>query len=76
MSKKKAAKPKIVWAVLQNDTLVSSFSTFAKAEVSAKETIEADESADVKILEVVKAWKMVWPEEPAPEIWEFCLDGL
>ena len=73
---KKKVKPKIMWAVLQNSTLVSSFPTFAQAKDEAEKNIEADESAEVKILEVVKAWEMVWPEEPSPEIWEVGLDTL
>ena len=69
-------KPKVMWVVLQNGTLVSSFSAFSQAKDEAEKTIEADESAEVKVLEVVKAWEMNWPEDPSPEIWEVDLNTL
>ena len=79
MTKKKPVKPKAtksVWVLIKNDTLYSTHLTFPEAVDQAETEMEKDESADIKILEVVGAWEMVWPEEPMPEVCKVGLDTL
>lgn len=76
MTKLKTTKPKVIWSILRNGELVGMFLTFAKAKDRAEQAIEEDESAEVKILEIVRAWEMIWPEEPQPECDEVGLDTL
>ncbi|MCR4314344.1 MAG: hypothetical protein NUV84_03800 [Candidatus Uhrbacteria bacterium] len=75
-NKKKVVKTKAIWVVLQDDSLVSSFPTFAEAKDEVEKIKEIEEGLEVQILEVVKAWEMVLPEEPSPEIFEIGLDQL
>ncbi len=74
--KKKTIKLKTVWCVVVDDGYLCSFNTFDEAKNEAEARIEKDETAEVKILQVVQAWEIHWPEEPSPEIWEIGLDQL
>ena len=69
-------KSEIRWGVLQNNELTCSYPTFAEAQREAVAVLEVNEGDNVKIIEIVRAWKLSFPEEPAPELHEIELSKL
>lgn len=65
-----------VWVILSSDGLHSTEITFDKAKEEAKKLREYEEADEVKILEVVAAWVVDFPEEPQPEVWKMELGEM
>lgn len=57
-----------VWVIVKDNELYSVEAPFDKAKKMAIDLLEQGE--EVKILEVVAAWEVEWPEEPDPELYK------
>lgn len=74
MAKKK--EPEKVWVVVSSSGYIESFVTLLTASSQAQSYLDINESEEVYIFEVVKAWAVELPEEPYPEVNEIGFEAI
>lgn len=74
MSKKQESK--VIWIIISSDGFEGSYKTFNLAKERAEDMLEYGVKDNIQILEVVKAWQVVFPAEPTPETLTMKLDDV
>lgn len=68
---KKIQESEKVWVIVSSEGLIDSYPTLYSAQSQAKDYLDENDTVeDVFIFEVVKAWRVEFPQEPQAEVRE------